>query len=176
MRPHILAEFVEELTGWLPGKGFTLLYRGSRDGMTAADFHRLCDGKGATVTLIRSTNGFTFGGYTSKSWASHAGGSYVADASAFLFTVVNPYSHRPTRYPTSDVFHAVYHFQNIGPRFGRGADLLLFGLPTSDLCVVHGTSHNIFPTSYIDALGRGKTTFTWQCGFTPEEVEVWLVA
>ena len=41
------------ITEWLPGSMIgECLYRGSRDGMTASGFHRACDGKGATLTLI----------------------------------------------------------------------------------------------------------------------------
>ncbi|MDR3738487.1 MAG: hypothetical protein P4L40_05650, partial [Terracidiphilus sp.] len=73
---EVLAAFVAALEGWLavPVSAPTadegadthssaqliaaLLYRGSRDGMTAADFHRYCDRKGPpTLTLIRSVNG-----------------------------------------------------------------------------------------------------------------------
>ena len=47
-----------------------LLYRGSRDGWDASDFHRLCDGKGATVSIIKVKNGKLCGGYTSIPWKS----------------------------------------------------------------------------------------------------------
>ena len=33
-------------------------------------FHELCDGKGASVTLITTADGKTCGGYTSISWTS----------------------------------------------------------------------------------------------------------
>src|SRR5205823_4982556 len=43
---------------------FTLLLRGSRDGFTSKDFHRLCDNKGPTVTIIKvKGNGKLIGGY-----------------------------------------------------------------------------------------------------------------
>ncbi len=42
----------------------TLLYRGSRDGWTPKDFHRLCDGKSPTITLFKVKNGPCIGGYT----------------------------------------------------------------------------------------------------------------
>jgi len=31
-----------------------LIFRGSKDGFKAEDFHRLCDGKGKTVALIKT--------------------------------------------------------------------------------------------------------------------------
>jgi len=39
------------------------------------------------VTIIKSTTGRVFGGYTTKSWAGE--GEYVADSSAFLFSVTD---------------------------------------------------------------------------------------
>ena len=42
-----------------------LLYRGSRDGWKAQDFHRLSDDKGPTVTLFKvKENGNCIGGFT----------------------------------------------------------------------------------------------------------------
>ncbi len=38
--------------------------------VVSEDFHRLCDNKGATITIIRSTSGWIFGGFTSASWTS----------------------------------------------------------------------------------------------------------
>jgi hypothetical protein len=47
------SDFIATLsTEWLPDKTFELLYRGSRDDMTAGVFHEKCDGKGPTLVLI----------------------------------------------------------------------------------------------------------------------------
>ncbi len=45
-------EYLKEI---MPKKKFKteLRYRGSRDGWMAADFHRMSDGKGPTVTLFK---------------------------------------------------------------------------------------------------------------------------
>ena len=44
-------------------------YYSSKDGFDADDFHKGCDSKGATVTLVRVDN-FTFGGYIDVPWES----------------------------------------------------------------------------------------------------------
>ena len=44
-----------------------LLYRASRDGWAASNFHSFCDNKGPTVTVIKSGN-YTFGGYSEEQW------------------------------------------------------------------------------------------------------------
>ena len=46
---------------------YVLLYRASQNGWTAANFHSYCDGKGPTVTVIKSGN-YVFGGYTEEQW------------------------------------------------------------------------------------------------------------
>jgi hypothetical protein len=69
----------------------SLLYRGSRDGFRGVDFHAKCDDKGATVTIVKSTEGCIFGGYSDQSWVG--GGYYkyssrappwLADIDSFL--------------------------------------------------------------------------------------------
>jgi hypothetical protein len=44
-------------------KRWALLWRGSRDGFTAREFHLHCDGCANTLTLIRDTNGNSFDGF-----------------------------------------------------------------------------------------------------------------
>jgi len=62
----------EKIAEWLASAGKTseprLLYRASRDGWGASDFHRMCDDKGATVTVVKSSDGYIFGGYTDVAW------------------------------------------------------------------------------------------------------------
>ena len=49
-----------------------VVYRGSRDGFRAEDFHKKCDGRSHTVTIIKNDAGKIFGGYTSVKWTSNA--------------------------------------------------------------------------------------------------------
>ena len=64
-----------------------LLYRGSQDGWKTSDFHAKCDDKGATITVIRSSDGFIFGGFADKSWKSSD--KYCKSDKAFLFFLKN---------------------------------------------------------------------------------------
>jgi hypothetical protein len=79
---------------------FTLLWRGSRDGFEAKEFHRRCDGHGNTVTVILDTNGNIFGGFTPVKWESSKKGKGKADPSlkSFLFTVKNPHNFPARRF------------------------------------------------------------------------------
>jgi len=107
-------------------KKFSLLWRGSRDGFDAAAFHRLCDGKANTVTFIKNTNGFIFGGFTSLPWSS-SGGVYQADKSAFLFSLTNP-RNTPLKLNVKPAHNAIYQHSSDGPTFGAGHDLYVSSL------------------------------------------------
>jgi hypothetical protein len=60
--PTIFAEF--------RGKQFKLLWRGTRDGFRASQFHGRCDGHTNTLTVILDTNWNIFGGFTPVEWES----------------------------------------------------------------------------------------------------------
>ncbi|KAG9290158.1 hypothetical protein G9A89_010464 [Geosiphon pyriformis] len=89
---------IKQLNHWIEGKNentpfqnkpvnaFKLLLRGSRDGFSPNDFHRLCDKKGATVTVIKvKGTGQLIGGYTPESW--HSLGSHLNGEGSFIFSL-----------------------------------------------------------------------------------------
>ena len=47
---------------------YTLVYRATRDGDSSKIFHSKCDFIGPNITLIKSKNGYIFGGFTYKGW------------------------------------------------------------------------------------------------------------
>ena len=52
---------------------FKLLYRATEDGNTAQAFHQKCDNISGTLTIVKTTKGLRFGGYTEQIW-NHNGG------------------------------------------------------------------------------------------------------
>ena len=68
-----------------PGSSYKLLYKGSRDGDTAADFHSRCDEAEKTLVIVEDNYGNRFGGFTSQDWA----GQYMQkkDDDAFIFSI-----------------------------------------------------------------------------------------
>ncbi|EFC37928.1 predicted protein [Naegleria gruberi] len=66
-----------------------LLYRGSRDGFQAVDFHSRCDYKGPTLSIIKSEHGNIFGGFTSEHWEALQINDHKLDPTAFLFKIEN---------------------------------------------------------------------------------------
>jgi hypothetical protein len=78
---------------------FTLLWRESRDGFGAGDFHSRCDGRPNTLTVILDTDGNIFGGFTPAEWESRTWNGDMSDLhkadpslNSFLFTLRNPHS------------------------------------------------------------------------------------
>ena len=62
-------EYEKQLVEWLDVDSFQwcLCYRASRDGWSAQDFHRHCDNKGPTMTLVKVVE-YIFGGYSDEGW------------------------------------------------------------------------------------------------------------
>ena len=56
---------MKQLLNWInPNEKYkvNLLYDASIEENTNKDFHKYCDGKGATITLVESSKGKRFGG------------------------------------------------------------------------------------------------------------------
>lgn len=107
------------LEGWY-GSEWTTIYVASRDGWRGEDFHSRCNGKGPTLTVIRTRSGSIFGGFLNESWRSDD--SYIECTSASLFVLFNPScSTEPTLFPVTDWRRAAQaHGAGWGPIFGAG--------------------------------------------------------
>lgn len=73
------SKYLDKLNSYLdpvlqsPGSSrFVRCWHAKTDGWAASPFHRNCDGKGPTVTIVQVGN-YIFGGYVDKSW----GGEYL---------------------------------------------------------------------------------------------------
>lgn len=111
------------LSGIRLNQRLSLAYRGSRDGFSPKDFHELCDGLTNTLTLVRTTNNFVFGGYTSVSWSSEY--SYKSDPSAFLFSLRRSGVSQAVRLNIRDSRYAIGCSPEFGPIFGGGFDFMV---------------------------------------------------
>eukprot|EP01044_Picomonas_judraskeda_P011547 COSAG03_NODE_1583_length_3839_cov_3.446791_1_plen_261_part_00 len=121
------AEDHRQLAEWVPEPNprFELLFRASRDGWRSADFHAACNNKGATLTVVRSESGHTFGGYADRPWQSSGG--YAASPGAFLFGLRTAQGQGPLKLAQGGAHRnagrAVYDPANGAPTFGGGHDL-----------------------------------------------------
>jgi hypothetical protein len=113
-------EEYELLKTWI-GSNFELelLYSTYNDGDKAATFHSKCDGISPTLTVIQSSNGNRFGGYTNSKWDSI--GSYInGDGSDFIFSLDNK-----AKYMVKDRDHAIYGGTGYSVTFGGGHDIFI---------------------------------------------------
>jgi hypothetical protein len=148
-----------------------LLYRGTRDGFRSSDFHGKCDGYANTVTLILSTNGSVFGGFTSVPWASSGG--YQADQTpeSFLFRVKHPANGDQIVCPISDKQKAISCGGSLGPTFGFGYDLHV-----ANNCHMTTSSYSKLGSSYRNDTGlSSELALAGQCHFKVKEIEVFSI-
>ena len=61
-------QYDSKLREWLGDYKWKLIYRASEHQYTAKSFHEYCDVKGPTLIVVKSTEGWIFGGYTTQSW------------------------------------------------------------------------------------------------------------
>ena len=103
-----------------------LLFRTSVDGDSSATFHSKCNGKGPTITFVKTTNGRRIGGFTMLSWSSAC--RYREDKEAFIFSL-DTYQ----KFVQFKNFgNAIYDDSSYGPTFGNGFDL----------CIANGCKSN----------------------------------
>ena len=136
---------------------FELLYRGSRDGKMAADFHRRCDGKGNTVSVIKDWYGNVFGGFADKAWGTQP--SWVKSEKSFLFSLKSSLGDEVVKFPvdTRDQ-HSLYHEKNYMCAFGNGDLHVLPGPGNSSINI--GTSYQNPTSAYsLQYCTGGRPTF-----------------
>ena len=61
-------QYDSKLRKWVGNYKWKMIYRASEHGYTAKSFHKYCDNKGPTLMMIKSSEGWIFGGYTTQSW------------------------------------------------------------------------------------------------------------
>jgi len=165
----------DKITEWLGSAGKTetptLLYRASRDGWDASDFHRMCDGKGATVTVVKSSDGYIFGGYTDVAWRQ--GEEYESSAVSFLFSLKDHAGVGPVKMSikSDKTASAILQGSNYGPTFGNDCDLYVASnanTKSSSYCNVDCTYQR--PSNIDDPY-----FLTGAYNFTASDYEVFLV-
>ena len=75
-----------------------------------------------TLTIIKTTSGYVFGGFVISSWKRY--GSYIADDAAFIFSLLNPFN-KPVKIEVTTSGYAIYSYYYSGPTFGNGHDFYI---------------------------------------------------
>ncbi len=111
------------MTRWIAESGCRapkLLYRGTRDGCDAYQFHKHCDDWAPTLTIIRSNHGKIFGGFSDQPWTGQDGGK--SSNKAWIFSI-----DEGAKFPVRQKFQscAIFTKQDYGPTFGDAFDIYL---------------------------------------------------
>ena len=73
------------LLNWLPKKPNKIILLLNKDGDSTTTFMNKCNGKCPTLAIIKTTNGYKFGGYTTQIWKE----GEIKDNNAFVFSLDN---------------------------------------------------------------------------------------
>jgi len=153
-----------------------LLYRASKHGWKTIDFHKECDGKGETLTVIKTKQGYIFGGYTNCPWKSNKN-IFQSSAESFLFSLKCYAGLGPTKMniKSGQESYATYSNALRGPAFGGGHEICI-GCTNDDLREGYTYYRNMYyelPKNVSENFLTGKTGSTNLFGI--EEVEVFQV-
>jgi hypothetical protein len=159
---------VRTILGWL-GKqaNLELVYRASHDGWRTKDFHSKCDNQGATVTVIKSTGGYVFGGYVDLVWASR--GQYLPSSNACLFALQYPSGVAPVKMPVLHPQNAILDYRSCGPTFGS------FDIHVDDNANSNSNRYTKISSYHLPAGQNSQTFFTGARNFQASEIEVFRV-
>lgn len=167
--------YLSIINHWFPSpKSFKLLFKAVMDGFDSQSFHRVCDNKGETVTIITTSDGYIFGGYAAIPWGSRGGEGEDNSETSFLFSLKNPYSRPPERFRLIGRYNAIYDKEDYGPSFGWASrDIFLGGDMSKQGSSLVGGGN--FP-SYANHTGiEPDRLLTGRAQFQPADVEVYQV-
>ncbi|XP_068735281.1 uncharacterized protein [Montipora capricornis] len=113
-----LAMFLSPVIG--DDSRWELCYRSSTHGTYDTTFHRNCDGKNNTVTIVKK-NDFVFGGFTDIPWESPENDEekFGATEKAFIFSLRNAEGLPPFKSNVNNPSKAIRSRTNRGPTFGE---------------------------------------------------------
>lgn len=93
---------------------FNLIYRATRDGADANSYHKMCDGKANTVSVLQTVKGNKFGGYTEIQIES--GNIAYKDPNSFVFSL----NKQKIYENLNKEGNVVRHYNGYGPYFVGG--------------------------------------------------------
>lgn len=166
-----------QLQAWLPPGGshspsdWREVYRATKHGFGAADFHARCDRSPRLLVLVRERDGGSlFGGYTSVGFSPHAS-SFYADPAAFLFSLTNLLGH-PEKLESLGSGDDLFYADHASASFGDGCGLHICG----DANTVAG-SYVRTGLAYAESASTGSHPMAHgrQSGWRVAEVVAWVV-
>ena len=193
---HILENnnnYKQYLIQWLakPNQNFKnlnnirLLYRGSRDGFKAQNFHDRCNNKGETLVIIKSNTDYIFGGYTEINWDNTKWNGKVGEqnnarrqgnGNEFVFTLKNPHNISPSKFNMKNEWlnHSICCDVNLGPIFGCN------DIRVENDCNIKKNRFTFYDFHrgeycFDDTTGKKRLLFTGTETYTIKEIEVFNI-
>ena len=108
-------------------KSGILLYSTLTDEVSTVAFHRKCDNKGPTLTIVKTVDGHIFGGYNPRSWVSES--MYNECDDSFIFSLSDGKSIKPVKCPLKEYKKSTAIYQNEelnSPGWGEVSEADLF--------------------------------------------------
>ena len=153
---------------------YELIYKMSKNGSKPRDFHRCCDNKGATLTIIETKSKHIFGGFTPLSWNSNNKSCYDVSRKTFLFSL-----NLLKQYNMFNTGKEVISCrENYGPTFGNTSNSydfsyydINFGKDLLKGSIGAGSNSSFFVTGNLELTG-GKG---YNEPFDTKEIEIFKV-
>ena len=157
---------VEKISKWLSNEKaikLKLIYKGSENNYKSDYFHIKCDDIVPTLSLIETTNGNRFGGFTNQTWKG--GFSFKKDKTAFIFSL-----DKLEKYPIKNdhIEEAIICKTNYLVSFGKG-DILIFDNANKML------NKSSFPYSYGNNNIKKYSLNNGESHFIVKEIEIYHV-
>ncbi len=155
---------------------FKLIYRATRDGFMASSFHNKCDRKLKTLTVIKSSNSFIFGGYIEGDWSCHRENEnkrYGTDPKAFIFSLVNK-DNNPLIMKCFNPANAYYKSSRRLSSFGM-SDLLIFDRSNMNIKSISNLGWNYKHPRYQRGSLEAQSFLAGSNQFSTKEIEVYCL-
>ena len=144
---------------------FELLFTMSENGSNSNDFHKYCDNKGPTLTLIKTTKNKLFGGFTPLNWENNGNCPKDESNQTFIFSL-----NLMKKYDIIKIHEPAIRFNSKnGPIFGNYDFFLKSNMKTGE-SYANGLC-NYLSNYYLDLTGGNGTNES----FEVEEFEVFKV-
>jgi hypothetical protein len=155
-----------------PNYKWSLLYRATRDGFGAKDFHSKCDGHSNTLTIMKAKQSqFIFGGFTTVKWESS--NRWKSDPNAFLFSLTNK-DNTPLKMKIDPNQHhgAIYCDSEYGPTFGY-CDIHMANISNTTMSFWSNLGYAYKHSQYAYRTNEARIFLAGSHKFKLDEIEVY---
>jgi len=176
-----------ELGGFSSSERFRLIYRATRDGFGASEFHAKTDNYANTLTVAVTGAGYVFAGFTRQLW--NVCNCWRNDSAAFLLSLrrnVAGFNVKTDaiRFGIIQPEKAIFAGNGYGPTFGDGHDIFVCDYSNVATSISHswpGVSYAL-PSGYSAATQPASSLLVGcdsfdgaRCLFTNTEIEVFAL-